>query len=402
MDRELICRWLGLKPEPWPPDHYSLLGLQPGESDLARIEQKAHERYEQLKRYQLTHPDLVTEAMNRVAQALDCLSHPESKRAYDLEHFPEITTAGRSVADGEPTGEPREAADPLTWLFGPWQGVATTAGQSVRLLEWSEAPPPPAWAAADATPPSKQPTPREALAPVTAQAPGAIRASPTAPPAPPVPIRLSTPSAVCRHVRQTRQLLLAWSQLESFLGQTERRLNRRSEAIELVRQLTAVRQLLHDFPPLLGQAGQPGYLVVTLARQSAIVQTFRDLEPAQREALRRDWQAGRDLLLQHRRFLRLELRHLRRANWWTRASRAFRLTLVNHPGLSLLPLAIAAVNLAFPAVRAAWALQLLILVAGATLFWVLHDQRRRPWLDRVPRPRTSTTPRSLEGSRARP
>src|SRR5437588_738333 len=29
MSHELICAWLGLPPDPWPPDHYALLGLTP-------------------------------------------------------------------------------------------------------------------------------------------------------------------------------------------------------------------------------------------------------------------------------------------------------------------------------------------------------------------------------------
>ena len=34
MTHERICSWLGLPPDQgWPPDHYRLLGLEPGESD---------------------------------------------------------------------------------------------------------------------------------------------------------------------------------------------------------------------------------------------------------------------------------------------------------------------------------------------------------------------------------
>ena len=35
MSHELICTWLGLPPGNWPPDHYRLLDLEPGESDCA-------------------------------------------------------------------------------------------------------------------------------------------------------------------------------------------------------------------------------------------------------------------------------------------------------------------------------------------------------------------------------
>ena len=83
MSHELICSWLGLPPDNWPPDHYRLLGLEPGESDPERIEQRVHERLEIVRRYQLIHPEQVTEAMNRLAQAFVCLTDPKAKRGYD-------------------------------------------------------------------------------------------------------------------------------------------------------------------------------------------------------------------------------------------------------------------------------------------------------------------------------
>jgi hypothetical protein len=83
MNYEFICSCLQLSPADWPPDHYTLLGLEPGESDIRRIEQHAQERMEKLRRYQLRHADQVTEAMNRLAQALVCLMDPTAKKAYD-------------------------------------------------------------------------------------------------------------------------------------------------------------------------------------------------------------------------------------------------------------------------------------------------------------------------------
>jgi hypothetical protein len=80
---ELIRAWLHLPAGSWPPDHYTLLGLEPGETDIRRIEEQAGARMQQVRRYQLTYPDLATEAMNRLAQALVCLTDPEAKRAYD-------------------------------------------------------------------------------------------------------------------------------------------------------------------------------------------------------------------------------------------------------------------------------------------------------------------------------
>src|SRR6516165_9105897 len=76
MSDELIRTWLKLPPEPWPPDPRTLLGLEPGESDASRIEARAQERMEQVRRYQWAHPDEVTEAMRWLAQAVVSLTNP--------------------------------------------------------------------------------------------------------------------------------------------------------------------------------------------------------------------------------------------------------------------------------------------------------------------------------------
>jgi hypothetical protein len=83
MSHEFICSCLHLSAANWPPDHYTLLGLEPGESDPERIERHAQERMEKLRHYQLRHADPVTEAMNRLAQALVCLTDPVAKEDYD-------------------------------------------------------------------------------------------------------------------------------------------------------------------------------------------------------------------------------------------------------------------------------------------------------------------------------
>jgi hypothetical protein len=83
MTHELICSCLDLSPSRWPPDYYTLLGLERGETDARRIEEHVQERMERLRRYQLTHPEEATEGMNRLAQALVCLTDPVAKKAYD-------------------------------------------------------------------------------------------------------------------------------------------------------------------------------------------------------------------------------------------------------------------------------------------------------------------------------
>src|SRR5437588_10895985 len=109
MNHQLICTWLGIPDASWPPDHYRLLGLEAGEQNIDRIEEQVHRRLERVRRYQLTHPELVTEAMNRLAQAFVCLTDTAAKRSYDNELFgePAIERASPAVAIGDAPSVPR-------------------------------------------------------------------------------------------------------------------------------------------------------------------------------------------------------------------------------------------------------------------------------------------------------
>ena len=54
---------------------------------------------EKVRRYQLNHPELATEVMNRLAQALVCLTDPAAKQAYDAALFPGANKADDAGAD---------------------------------------------------------------------------------------------------------------------------------------------------------------------------------------------------------------------------------------------------------------------------------------------------------------
>lgn len=96
MSTERIRSALGV--DTWPPDHYAILGLTPGPVDAADVEQRARERTERLRTYQLAEPDAATDALNRVAQALVCLTDTATKRTYD-------------DARQKPASEPPESAN---------------------------------------------------------------------------------------------------------------------------------------------------------------------------------------------------------------------------------------------------------------------------------------------------
>lgn len=81
---ELLRKWLDLPPGEWPPTHYALLGLRPGEGSAQAVEDRAAGRMDRLRAYQLAYPDEVTEGMNRLAEALAVLGDPVRRAVYDV------------------------------------------------------------------------------------------------------------------------------------------------------------------------------------------------------------------------------------------------------------------------------------------------------------------------------
>jgi hypothetical protein len=381
MSHELIYTWLNLPPGSWPPDHYTLLGLEPGAEDVARIEEHVQQRLEKVRHYQLTHPDQATEAMNRLAQALICLTDPSAKKAYDLLLFgkhPEAAPAPAAVGAVPPAASPAPTPPParsarsvrlpsLTTLQAttgeaPSEGrggMPTPARATPATLARTPLPPvmPVEPLALPAAPPEPPPVTESATAlplllpavPVAETAPqrrkeeGAAEAGRSSRAA---RRGLGTKRALYQRIVITRQLLHAWEQAGRFLAWPKKRLNKAADAAELVRLMGDIKELLRSFPPLLGEAGQPGYLVLTLARQQAVVPTFQTLISSQREALARDWWAGRELLESHRDYLRKEVRGMRKKRAWGWTVRAVGAFLTDQPGWLLVFLALLALNVA--------------------------------------------------------
>jgi hypothetical protein len=367
MDPHLICTWLSLPKDVWPPDHYRLLGLNPGEADTERIEREVHARLEIVRRYQLAQQEEATEAMNRLAQAFVCLTDPEARKAYDAQQ------QGGPPTAKDPLAGPKEPADPDLLDDLPPTAVVPTrmawnaGGKLHRPPARSDHP------ALSAEPPytpedileeaaSAGPAGKDSangnLAPASAAAlvgipeipdvpPPSLRDSAVTVPRPVLPTRRtrSTRRTLYRRIAQTRQLARAWEEAGNFVSRPTARISRPFEALELIRQATAIQSLVSSFPSPVGEAGHPGYLVVTLARQPAVVPAFQTLQPGQREALARDWRAGMKILTAHREFLRQEVRALRRprsGDWLIRAGRALR----DRPGVLLLLLGLLALGIA--------------------------------------------------------
>lgn len=344
MGHELICSWLGLSPETWPPDHYRLLGLAPGEDDLALIEQRVHQRVDAVRRYQMMHPEQATEAMNRLAQAFVCLTEPGSKRAYDdqlLGARPRSAPPPLPVAAPPPppvvlAPPPLPAPpDPFVWMYTRgMNGPGDVPPPPVRVpMSASDLPPPlvrvpplptaePAApvAVAEPPPPAPPPTPIDSIVFAARRSPQARRG-------------LGTRRQLLQRIYRTRHLLRLWHRMKPHLDDPDRKLTR-PEATELYKLVGKVEEAIDEFP-LLGEAGQPGYLIVSLnALEKA--KELLTLTYAQRESLQRDWHGGLKFLTAHRDYLRTQAAARRRRGRLRRTADAIAATFADHPLSTLL------------------------------------------------------------------
>jgi hypothetical protein len=369
IDFQLICTWLGLPAGSWPPDYYAMLGLPPCEPDVERIEQRIHERLIRLRSYQLSHPALATEAMTRLAKAFDCLTDPERKRAYDMAHWPDRVPPLQSrtptvIANDtvETTPAPETPPAPPAGAPGWW-----SEPPPVRASQGTPVEPPPVRATpAPVEPPPVRGTPAEPP-PVRVTPPlGILVATPVAPPPPVAPVAGppsptagvgSAPVAVVDAPRalpaplsesqKTRRLYLtsialhdlgtrrdlyerllwfrrtlrAWDRAGKYLNKPKRRLTRSAEDAELARLLEALDEVVQEGPLPLGQPGQPGYWILTLAGEDPVVDRFKALDEGQRDVVANDWSAGRTLLREYRELLKRHVKDHRRLSRWQRLRR---------------------------------------------------------------------------------
>jgi len=350
MSRDLLTNWFGLTTDDWPPDHYRLLGLAPGESDLALIEKRVHERLDEVRRYQVAYPEPATEAMNRLAQAFVCLSDPQKKKAYDEALLPasvsvQPTPTQRSaVAALPPSPSPATSAEPVhqepfQFLYDPAAlgpgGIplppirhpAARREQTAGTLVLSEAeeveevlPPPP-------LPPQPPPPPRvpiEELQRLAQSSPQVCKG-------------INTLHAVQQRLTLTQQLLRAWEELAVYLQDPERPL-KRNEAVEMYRKLERIEEDLVDFP-LLGESGQPGYLILSLTRLNKS-KNIVNLDLIQRDSLARDWLAVQAFLEAHLEFLHRRALEVRSQGWFQGCLLCGRALLNEQPLAALLVLGV--------------------------------------------------------------
>jgi hypothetical protein len=257
MDTNLLRSWLGLPPGPWPPGERDLLGLPPGGAvDPAAAERCAMDRMGRLRAQQLVHPDLVTEGMNRLAQALIA-----------------VTSAAPAPAPAPVPPAPVAEALDLT----PAATTATVAPAPVLEAE----------AVLEAEPVALAPTP---LAPPPVEAPRYL----PAPPPEPLPEVWVGPTPddrrdAYRELAALRAMRRAWEKLRPFLADLSARLATAGDVF-------AFLEAVHELRTALAHPGLPrGYpedvapRAAVIVRQPLTLAVFRSLTAPQRVALAREW-----------------------------------------------------------------------------------------------------------------
>ena len=325
VDHDRLSAWLGLPPGAWPPDHYALLGLARGTGDFAEIETRVLDRMDRLRQHQLRHPDAVTDGMNRLAQALVCLTDPVARAAYDRGLG--IAPAPFEVVEEEPpfateTGETRAVEVP----FEPGLRPPGEAPDTPYEVVWEPDPLPyevvPDGEFAEELPPAFE---------VVPDAPASARSGP-----PPIPLQ---PRTAYRRLAALRRAVRAWEHLRPVLGDPSEALATPVAVLAFLRAVADARSALPGVAFVLNGSRAPGGIVSALARSPHAPGTIRLLQPAQRQAVALDWRRGYDALRRERDRLR-ELVYAGRARRRARRGSAYLHALRRTPEWALAALAL--------------------------------------------------------------
>ena len=296
MNFKLLTTWLGLPAgTAWPPDDRTLLGLPPGPADPFAVEKRAMELMDRLRPYQLAHPDLVTDGMNRLAQALVALTSgpapppPIPPTTRKLSKPPATKPAPPPPAVTTPAPAPAafEAVE-----FALPGGASTTIPTEAEIVEAEVI-------EADVVEPDA--VPAEVIAAPFARSRPQVETGPpveipAADFAPAAPEGFVVPAAgrreAYRDLARLRRLRRAWRKLRASVADPAEKLLGPAEVCNFLETVQEVRSALAapgTGTDVFGPAGANVRAVVTHPQPLAV---FRQLVPAQRQALARDWAIG--------------------------------------------------------------------------------------------------------------
>jgi hypothetical protein len=311
MDITPLQKWLSLPAGPWPPDDRALLGLPAtGLVDADEAEQNALARMEWLRPHQLIHPELVTEGMNRLAQALIAVTSISTAPAPPPAPTPVQPTAAPASDDDLPPLI--DSAYPEVSLASPVVAAPAPAPSSAPTVLVAEV--------VDAeivpTTASKPPRPTVALTPTTVllDDPAPILLA-DAPPPPGADRITSDRRRAYRELVFLRKLRRIWGQLGPIAGVPSEHLRTPEPVYLVLRNSTEMRTLFRSHPGAATILANDGRAVAAVFAQPQALRVFRDLVPSQRTALATDWAAGRSVIDTGYAALRASLRNRRPRNW---------------------------------------------------------------------------------------
>jgi len=327
MNQEILCTWLGVPKSAWPPDPWTLLGLTRGELDLHLIEERVQERMTKLRHYQLSFPEEATEGMNRLAEAFVTLTEACSKKQAAE------ATASSAV---KPSHEAALAKD-------------ETSVSNNTKLDWRNQPPPvrqetasaPELVVKDETAPDRILVSKPFVAPAKPlrRDIDPVLARELAEESDEATSSLGTLEAVILRVETTRRLLQAWEKIGKLLKAPSKRTSAK-ESEQFAKRLVAIADVMQDYPAFVGHPGKPGYRVVVHARLKLPLSIVWAMTPEQRDELLFDWQAGYQVMLVHRKFLRRLFKSMRNRTTIESILHAVRAAVNDYPRLTLIGMAL--------------------------------------------------------------
>ncbi|MBI2807150.1 MAG: hypothetical protein HYX68_19385 [Planctomycetes bacterium] len=301
MKKELLCAWLGVPVNAWPPDPWTLLGLTRGEKNPDAIEQRVQECMAKLRGYQLSYPDEATEGMNRLAEAFITLAEGNCK----------------------PAVRPASSKDETMIL-------------AKTKVDWRDEPPPVRLETMETVETPLPVEEHDADTEILTAAPFIAPIRPKheidstllrelAQESEEATSHVGTIDAVIERIEMTRRLLHSWDRLGKVLKFTSTKVAAK-EADFFTRRMAEITTHMMTYPAFVGQPGKPGYRVVALARMRIPLLIVRAMSPERRDELLFDWKAGRLVLLEHRKYLRRLFHSMRKrtkVGLFLHAARAF-------------------------------------------------------------------------------
>jgi hypothetical protein len=125
-------KWLGIRPEEQPPDHYRLLGIAPYEDDPEVIENAADQRMRHLRDYQTgPHLDECQKLLGEIVKAKLCLLDADRRREYDAQ----LSATHPSSLRPQSAATPPAIDEPP-----PIQHEPSPVRWSSRFIDWVSSP----------------------------------------------------------------------------------------------------------------------------------------------------------------------------------------------------------------------------------------------------------------------